>query len=87
MLNELLKINERLEQLPDRFAARLFHEAKLQPVSNNTTVNQHISTTKIFNIDVFLNETCKDAINLESFVKNLVFELADKTSLNIKSSL
>ena len=78
VLNELLKINERLEQLPNHFASRLFYEAKLQPVSNNTTVDQHISTTNNFNINVFLNETCKDAINLESFVKNLVFELADK---------
>jgi hypothetical protein len=66
VLCELMKISKRLD--------------KLQTVSNNTTVNQNISNnlTNHFNINVFLNETCKDAINLESFIKNLVFELADK---------
>ncbi len=64
VLGELMKISKRLD--------------KLQTVSNNTTVNQNINTTNNFNINVFLNETCKDAINLESFIKNLVFELADR---------
>jgi hypothetical protein len=64
VLGELMKISKRLD--------------KLQTGSNNTTVNQNINTTNNFNINLFLNETCKDAINLDSFIKNLVFELADK---------
>ena len=76
VLNELIKIGERLDKLPDSEAVRLYCESKLQTVSN-TTVNQNINTNN-FNINVFLNEKCKDAINLESFIKNLVYELADK---------
>jgi hypothetical protein len=36
--------------------------------TNNTTTNSH---NKAFNINVFLNETCKDAINFSDFIKNL----------------
>jgi hypothetical protein len=41
-----------------------------------TTINQN------FNINVFLNETCKDAMNLSNFVDNLTITLGDlmKTS-------
>jgi len=39
--------------------------------NNNTTVNAH------FNINMFLNEQCKDAINLTDFVKTLNLELSD----------
>tara|TARA_B100001063_G_scaffold246924_1_gene288554 strand:- start:2412 stop:3299 length:888 start_codon:yes stop_codon:yes gene_type:complete len=38
--------------------------------SNNTTINK-------FNLQVFLNEQCKDAINLTDFVATLQLELAD----------
>ena len=38
--------------------------------NNNTTINK-------FNLQVFLNEQCKDAINLTDFVATLQLELAD----------
>ena len=37
-----------------------------------------------FDVSEFLNETCKNAVNLDSFLKNLVYELAD-TKLMIGS--
>lgn len=39
--------------------------------SNNTTVNAQ------FNINMFLNETCKDALNLTDFVETLHLETSD----------
>jgi hypothetical protein len=36
--------------------------------SNNTTNNNN---TKNFNIQIYLNETCKDAINIEDFIKDI----------------
>ena len=39
--------------------------------SNNTTINNR------FNLQVFLNEKCKDAINLSEFVESLQLELGD----------
>ena len=44
--------------------------------SNNTTTNNN-SHNKTFNLNFFLNETCKDAVNLEDFIKSVVLQLSD----------
>jgi Zinc-finger of C2H2 type len=66
MMIELKKLNDRIEVLSNDINSR--HTV---PVVNN------INNNNSFNINLFLNETCKDAINLDSFIKNLMFELAD----------
>ena len=43
-------------------------------VMNNTTTNSH---NKTFNLNVFLNETCKDAMNIMDFVHNVKIKLTD----------
>ena len=43
--------------------------------TNNTThVNSH---NKTFNLQVFLNETCKDAMNINDFVDSIKLQLSD----------
>jgi hypothetical protein len=42
--------------------------------SNNTTMNSH---NKSFNLQFFLNETCKDAMNITDFVDSIKFQLSD----------
>ena len=37
----------------------------------STTINNNNQTNKSFNINVFLNEQCKDAINFTDFIKNI----------------
>ena len=41
-------------------------------ISNNTNCNN-----KTFNLQVFLNETCKDAMNLTDFIDSIKLELSD----------
>ena len=41
---------------------------------NNSTVNSH---NKTFNLQIFLNEKCKDAMNLVDFVNSMTLELED----------
>ena len=41
---------------------------------NNTTTNSH---NKTFNLQVFLNETCKDAMNISEFIENISLQLSD----------
>jgi hypothetical protein len=41
---------------------------------NNTTTNSH---NKAFNLNVFLNETCKEAINMSDFVSSIKMNLDD----------
>ena len=43
----------------------------IENVKATTVINTTNNNNKAFNINLFLNETCKDAINLSDFIKNL----------------
>lgn len=45
-----------------------------EPINNNTIINQ---TNNKFSINVFLNETCKNAINFSDFLKNIQITYED----------
>jgi hypothetical protein len=44
--------------------------------TNNTLIN-NISNNKTFNLNVFLNEQCKDAMNIMEFVDSLKLQISD----------
>ena len=48
-----------------------------KPVNNNNTTINQTNNNQRFNINVFLNETCKDAINFSDFVKNIEISYED----------
>jgi hypothetical protein len=49
---------------------------KIQPLNN--TVNSHnVTNNKTFNLQFFLNETCKDAMNIMDFVDSIKLQLSD----------
>jgi hypothetical protein len=52
---------------------------QIQPGINNTigNTNMNNSNNKTFNLQVFLNETCKDAMNIKEFVDSVQIELND----------
>jgi hypothetical protein len=52
---------------------------KFQPSStiNNNTTNNNNSHNKTFNLNFFLNEQCKDAMNIMDFVNTFQLEFAD----------
>jgi hypothetical protein len=45
--------------------------------NNNNTTNINYSHNKAFNLNVFLNETCKDAMNISDFVNSIKLSLED----------
>jgi hypothetical protein len=54
----------------------------LEVIKNGTNNNIHNTTNtnchnKTFNLQVFLNETCKDAMNLTAFIDSLQLQLSD----------
>ena len=53
--------------------------AKMMELAGNIGSNHHntTNTTNKFNLNVFLNEQCKDAISLKDFVKNLEISMDD----------
>ena len=56
----------------------------LEVIKNGTTINNtNISNShnKTFNLQVFLNETCKDAMNIMDFVDSIKIQLCDIESI------
>jgi hypothetical protein len=49
--------------------------------SNNISNNNINSNNKTFNLQLFLNETCKDAMNISDFVDSLKLQLTDLENL------
>ena len=51
----------------------------LEIVKNGThhTINNHNSNNKTFNLQLFLNETCKNAMNITDFVDSLQLQISD----------
>jgi hypothetical protein len=65
---ELIKSNTELQK-------QILEVCKINTTSiNNSTVNSH---NKTFNLQIFLNEKCKDAMNITDFVNSMTLELED----------
>ena len=45
--------------------------------NSNTTINNNNNNSKTFNMQVFLNEQCKDAMNIMDFVNSMTLEFSD----------
>jgi hypothetical protein len=45
--------------------------------THNTTNNNMNSHNKTFNLNVFLNETCKDAMNINDFIESIQLQVSD----------
>ena len=79
LILEVVKNNSELQkQTNDLQKANLDLQAQMlavcQTSSNNTNIN---SNNKTFNLQVFLNEQCKDAMNLMDFVDSFKLQFDD----------
>jgi hypothetical protein len=77
----LLKQNDEFKHLiVEQNKTILEQNNKLYEICKNGTSNTNIcnfNSHKTFNINVFLNETCKDAMNITDFVDSLNLQLSD----------
>ena len=48
-----------------------------QHITNHTITNNNNSHNKSFNLNVFLNETCKNAMNITDFIDSIKLQLSD----------
>ncbi len=73
IINELLKQNLEFKDL-------IIEVCKKDQISNinNTLIN---SNNKTFNLNVFLNEDCKDAMNISEFANSIVINLEELESI------
>jgi hypothetical protein len=65
----ILKMVEQNQEL----TKQIVELAKNSNIQNNTNINSHNK----FNLNVFLNEQCKDALNISEFVSSLVITVKD----------
>ncbi len=71
MVMQLIKQNKELQEMLNEQSNKMFEIAKEgKCITNNNTTNN-------FNLNVFLNEHCKDAVNIMDFVDSLQPQLKD----------
>ena len=90
ILLELVKQNQELMTSNQEFKELMVeqqkdnHELQKQLVdsvkhSSQTITNNTINNNQKFNLNVFLNEQCKDAMNMSDFLENMTLDIEDLT--------
>tara|TARA_B100001057_G_scaffold168971_2_gene169775 strand:- start:4550 stop:5434 length:885 start_codon:yes stop_codon:yes gene_type:complete len=77
---ELIKQNSEFKELilEQNKALQEQNKSLFELASKRTTVNNNFTTNnQKFNLNFFLNTTCKDAINLSEFIENINIEFED----------
>jgi hypothetical protein len=74
LVNYLLKENSEFKQLLLDQNKQMIELAK---IGGNYNINNNNSNNKTFNLNMFLNETCKNAMNITDFVDSLQLQLSD----------
>jgi len=79
---ELMKQNKELqntmiEQCKQNQMQMIEQNKQMIELSKNIGNNNNNTTNNKFNLNLFLNEKCKDAMNLTDFVNSIVFKLSD----------
>jgi len=72
LINYLIKENKEFKNL----ILEIVKKDTMNNCNNNTTNNTN-SHNKAFNLNFFLNETCKDAMNIMDFVDSIKIQLSD----------
>lgn len=80
LLVEEKKKNQEERKKNEELQNQLIEVAKEGKTINNTH-NTHNTNNTQFNLNVFLNEDCKDAVNLIDFIQNLKLSLKDLESM------
>jgi hypothetical protein len=70
---EVVKSNADLQK-------QMFELCKSTSITNNNNINNH-SNNKTFNLQFFLNEQCKDAMNISDFANSFDLQLSDLESV------
>jgi hypothetical protein len=75
LIMEIIKQNKELQQTLIEQNKTIIELAK--NTGNNICNSNNHSNNKTFNLQVYLNETCKDAINLSDFVNQIQVSIGD----------
>jgi hypothetical protein len=73
--------NEFQKQIFESFNEVIKNSTNNNIINNNNNTNTINSNNKSFNLNFFLNETCKDAMNLSEFIDSMKLQLTDLESV------
>ena len=78
LILELVKQNQELKNIIIQQSNQMMEQnktiievAKNSNINNNNTINNTNSNNKTFNLQFFLNETCKNAMNMSDFIETI----------------
>jgi len=74
---ELVKNNTELQKQNQDFQKQVLEICK----NNNTTITNSNNNNKTFNLQVFLNEECKDAMNMSDFIDSIEIKISDLVNI------
>ena len=77
LIINILQQNKELQQVIIEQNKTIIELSKNNTITNNNNITNTNSHNKTFNLQVFLNETCKDAMNIMDFVDSLKLQLSD----------
>jgi hypothetical protein len=82
MLIDMMKSNQELQKQMIEAVCKTNNDMNSiinnnMQITNNNHTNQTNCNNKTFNLQFFLNETCKDAMNLSEFIENIKLQLSD----------
>ena len=87
LILELVKQNQEFKDLLMQQSSQMMEQNKtmievaknsqINNTINNNTISNSNNNNKTFNLQFFLNETCKDAMNMKDFIKSLELSLPE----------
>ena len=87
LILELVKQNQEFKDLLVQQSTQMMEQNKtmievaknsqINNTINNNTISNSNNNNKTFNLQFFLNETCKDAMNMKDFIKSLELSLPE----------
>jgi hypothetical protein len=81
LVKYLMKENSEFKQMMMDQNKQIIELAKTAGHNNSHNTNTNNSHNKSFNLQFFLNETCKDAMNITDFVDSIKLQLSDLISM------
>ena len=73
LINYLIKENQEFKAM----ILEIVKKDSCNTINNNISNSNNNSNNKTFNLQFFLNETCKDAMNMKDFIKSLELSLPE----------
>ena len=77
LINYLINENKEIKELYKEQNGILMELCKNNTITNNMNYSNNNNNNNTFNLNLFLNETCKDAMNIMDFIDSVKLQLSD----------